>query len=94
MASNLIKLHQSHQVLYPAHMVKTSAVIEQPHLIGAVISAAANTAAQNWLAISANKPSAKTLSSAASFRSDWTNKRSYKGFYTFTTDRTPGGNIG
>jgi hypothetical protein len=69
-------------MLYPAHMVKTIAVIDQPHLIGAVISAAANN------------PSAKTLSSAASFRSDWTNKRSYKGFYTFTTDRTPGGNIG
>jgi hypothetical protein len=63
-------------------MVKTIAVIEQPHLIGAVISAAANNS------------SAKTPTSAASFRSDWTNKRSYKGFYTFTTDRTPGGNIG
>ena len=82
MAPKLIKLHQSQQMLYPARMVKTSAVIDQPHLIGAVISAAANN------------PSAKTLSSAASFRSDWTNKRSYKGFYTFTTDRTPGGNIG
>ena len=69
-------------MLYPAHMVKSSAVIEQPHLIGGVFSAAANN------------PSATTLSSAASFRSDWTNKRSYKGFYTFTTDRTPGGNIG
>ncbi len=80
-------------MLYPAHMVKTSAVIEQPHLIGAVIFGAAINAVQNWLAISSTNPSAKPLSSAASFRSDWTNKRSYKGFYTFTTDRTPGGYI-
>jgi len=81
-------------MLYPAHMVKTSAVNEQSHLIGAVIFGAAINAAQNWLAISSTIPSTKNLSSAASFRSDWTNKRSYKGFYTFTLDRTPGGYIG
>jgi hypothetical protein len=46
------------------------------------------SAAQNWLAITA------TIPSTASYRSDWTNKRSNKGFYTFTTDRTPGGYIG
>ncbi len=80
-------------MLYPAHMAKTSAVIEQPHLIGAVNFGAAINAAQNWLAISSTIPSAKSLPSAASFRSDSTNKRSYKGFYTFTTDRTPGGYI-
>lgn len=81
-------------MLYPALMVKTSAVNEQSHLIGAVIFGAAINAAQNWLAISSTIPSNQNLSSAASFRSDWTNKRSYKGFYTFTTDRTPGGYIG
>lgn len=80
-------------MLYPAHMAKTSAVMEQSHLFGAVISGAVFNTAQNWLAISSTIPSTKTLSSVASFRSDWTNKRSYKGFYTFTTDRTPGGNI-
>jgi hypothetical protein len=81
-------------MLYPALMAKTSVVNEQSHLIGAVIYGAAINAAQNWLAISSTIPSNKNLSSAASFRSDWTNKRSYKGFYTFTTDRTPGGYIG
>ena len=81
-------------MLYPALMAKTSVVNEQSHLIGAVIFGAAINAAQNWLAISSTIPSNKILSSAASFRSDWTNKRSYKGFYTFTTDRTPGGYIG
>jgi hypothetical protein len=81
-------------MLYPALMAKTSVVNEQSHLNGAVIFGAAINAAQNWLAISSTIPSNKNLSSAASFRSDWTNKRSYKGFYTFTTDRTPGGYIG
>ena len=81
-------------MLYPALMAKTSVVNEQSHLIGAVIFGAAINAAQNWLAISSTIPSNKNISSAASFRSDWTNKRSYKGFYTFTTDRTPGGYIG
>jgi hypothetical protein len=81
-------------MLYSALMAKTSVVNEQSHLIGAVIFGAAINAAQNWLAISSTIPSNKNLSSAASFRSDWTNKRSYKGFYTFTTDRTPGGYIG
>lgn len=81
-------------MLYPALMAKTSVVNEQSHPIGAVIFGVAINAAQNWLAISSTIPSNKNLSSAASFRSDWTNKRSYKGFYTFTTDRTPGGYIG
>ena len=70
-------------MLYPATMVKTSAVHYSMHTQGASISAA-----QNWLAISS------TIPSTASYRSDWTNKRSNKGFYTFTTDRTPGGYIG
>lgn len=73
---------------YPAHMAKTSAVLNQMHLVCASISAA-----QNWLAISATIPSASYADSSA-YRSDWTNKRSNKGFYTFTTDRTPGGFIG
>ena len=78
-------------MLYPPRMAKINAVnaaaLNQPHLFGAVLSAA-----QNWLAISATIPS--TNSTARSYRSDWTNKRSNKGFYTFTTDRTPGGYIG
>ena len=74
-------------MLYPAHMAKTSAVMNQMHSGGASISAA-----QNWLAISATIPSSNP--SVRSYRSDWTNKRSNKGFYTFTTDRTPGGYIG
>lgn len=72
---------------YPPHMAKTSAALNQMHSVSASISAA-----QNWLAISATIPS--TDSTARSYRSDWTNKRSNKGFYTFTTDRTPGGYIG
>ena len=75
-------------MLYPAHMAKTSAVLNKTHSFGAVISAA-----QNWLAISATIPSSSYANSSA-YRSDWTNKRSNKGFYTFTTDRTPGGYIG
>jgi hypothetical protein len=73
---------------YPAHMAKTSAVLNQMHSVSASISAA-----QNWLAISATIPSSSYADSSA-YRSDWTNKRSNKGFYTFTTDRTPGGYIG
>ena len=75
-------------MLYPAHMAKTSAVLNQMHSASASISAA-----QNWLAISATIPSSSYADSSA-YRSDWTNKRSNKGFYTFTTDRTPGGYIG
>ena len=75
-------------MLYPAHMAKTSAVLSAMHIQGALISPA-----QNWLAISATIPSSSYANSAA-YRSDWTNKRSNKGFYTFTTDRTPGGYIG
>ncbi len=75
-------------MLYPAGMAKTSAVLNQMHSVGASLSAA-----QNWLAISATIPSSSYADSSA-YRSDWTNKRSNKGFYTFTTDRTPGGYIG
>lgn len=75
-------------MLYPAGMAKTSAVLNQMHSVGASLSAA-----QNWLAISAAIPSSSYADSSA-YRSDWTNKRSNKGFYTFTTDRTPGGFIG
>jgi len=75
-------------MLYPAHMAKTSAVLNQTHSFGVAISAA-----QNWLAITATIPSSSYANSSA-YRSDWTNKRSNKGFYTFTTDRTPGGYIG
>jgi hypothetical protein len=70
-------------MLYPARMAKTSTALKSTHAQGAAIFAA-----QNWLAISS------TIPSTASYRSDWTNKRSNKGFYTFTTDRTPGGYIG
>ena len=83
-----MKLRRSHPMLYPAHMAKTSAVFNSMHAQGASISAA-----QNWLAISATIPSSSYANSSA-YRSDWTNKRSNKGFYTFTTDRTPGGYIG
>jgi hypothetical protein len=69
-------------------MAKTSAVIESMH-----ISSASIFAAQNWLAISSHIPSMSYAKSSA-YRTDWTNKRSNKGFYTFTTDRTPGGYIG
>jgi len=77
---------------YPARMAKTSAVLHQMHSFSASISAA-----QNWLAITATIPSSNQSASYAdssAYRSDWTNKRSNKGFYTFTTDRTPGGFIG
>ena len=79
-------------MLYPAGMAKTSAVLHQMHSFSASISAA-----QNWLAITATIPSSNQSASYAdssAYRSDWTNKRSNKGFYTFTTDRTPGGFIG
>lgn len=76
-------------MLYPHHMAKTSAVLNQMHSVSASISAA-----QNWLAISATIPSSKSYANSSAYRSDWTNKRSNKGFYTFTTDRTPGGYIG
>ena len=48
---------------------------------------AAPAAAVNSLAIF-------PASAKSSYRSAWTNKRSDKGFYTFTSDRTPGGYIG
>ena len=50
-------------------------------------SVAAPAAAVNWPAIS-------SAAAKSSYRTDWTNKRSSKGFYTFTLDRTPGSYIG
>ena len=47
----------------------------------------APAAAVNWPAIS-------PACAKSSYRSDWPNKRSNKGFYTFTPDRTPGSYIG
>lgn len=44
-------------------------------------------AAANWYAIN-------PITVKSSYRSDWTNKRSNKGFYTFTSDRTPRSYIG
>jgi pyruvate/2-oxoacid:ferredoxin oxidoreductase alpha subunit len=41
----------------------------------------------NWYAIT-------PITANSSYRSDWSNKRSNKGFYTFTLDRTPGSYIG
>ena len=66
-------------MLYPAGMAKTSAVLNKMHT--------------PWFAMSSAIPSSSYADSSA-YRSDWTNKRSNKGFYTFTTDRTPGGYIG
>ena len=48
---------------------------------------AASAAAANWPAIS-------SAAATSSYRTDWTNKRSNKCFYTFTADRTPGSYIG
>ena len=48
---------------------------------------AAPAAAVNWPAIS-------SAAATASYRTDWTNKRSNKGFYTFTLGRTPRSYIG
>lgn len=50
-------------------------------------AAAISAVAANWYAIN-------PVTAASSYRSNWTNKRSNKGFYTFTSDRTPGGYIG
>jgi hypothetical protein len=50
-------------------------------------SVAAPAAAVNWPAIS-------STAAKSSYRTGWTNKRSNKGFYTFTSDRTPGSYIG
>ena len=83
-----MKLRRSHPMLYPAHMASQfcAAEIDAPceciELRTALI-----------FAISATIPSSSYANSSA-YRSDWTNKRSNKGFYTFTTDRTPGGYIG
>lgn len=39
-------------------------------------------------AVAANSPAIISVATKSSYRSDWTNKRSNKGFYTFTSDRT------
>ena len=65
-------------MLYSCRMAK----LVNSHTAVAPIAATAN-----WYAI--NPVTAKS-----SDRSDWTNKRSNKGFYTFTSDRTPGSYIG
>ncbi len=65
-------------MLYSCRMAK----LVNSHTAVAPIAATAN-----WYAI--NPVTAKS-----SYRSDWTNKRSNKGFYTFTLDRTPGSFIG
>ena len=51
-----------------------------------------NTVAASAAAV--NSPAIFLANAKASYRSAWTNKRSDKGFYTFTLDRTPGGYIG
>ena len=45
-------------------------------------------------AAAVNSPAIFPICAKSSYRSAWTNKRSDKGFYTFTSDRTPGGYIG
>ena len=45
-------------------------------------------------AAAVNSPAIFPACAKSSYRSAWTNKRSDKGFYTFTSDRTPGGYIG
>ena len=45
-------------------------------------------------AAAVNSPAIFPAYAKSSYRSAWTNKRSDKGFYTFTSDRTPGGYIG
>ena len=59
-------------MLYSCRMAK---------LVNSHIAVAPIAATANWYAI--NPVTAKS-----SYRSDWTNKRSNKGFYTFTSDRT------
>jgi len=45
-------------------------------------------------AAAVNSPAIFPICAKSSYRSAWSNKRSNKGFYTFTSDRTPGGYIG
>ncbi len=45
-------------------------------------------------AAAVNSPAIFPVCVKATYRSAWSNKRSNKGFYTFTLDRTPGGYIG
>jgi hypothetical protein len=51
-------------------------------LVNAQTVVAPVAATANWYAINPVKAN-------SSYRSDWTNKRSNKCFYTFTSDRTP-----
>jgi len=52
----------------------------------------------NWtvtaFAVAADSPAINSVTAKSTYRSDWTNKRSNKGFYTFTSDRTPRSYIG
>jgi hypothetical protein len=45
-------------------------------------------------AVAADSPAINPIAAKSSYRSNWTNKRSNKGFYTFTSDRTPRSYIG
>ena len=45
-------------------------------------------------AVTADSPAINPIAAKSSYRSNWTNKRSNKGFYTFTSDRTPRSYIG
>ena len=65
-------------MLYSCRMAK---------LVNSTTVVAPIAAAANWYATT-------SVSAKSSYRSDWTNKRSNKGFYTFTSDRTPGSYIG
>ncbi len=55
-------------------------------LVNSNTAAAPIAATANWYAIT-------SITAKSSYRSDWSNKRSNKGFYTFTLDRTPGSYI-
>ena len=52
----------------------------------AVAPIAPIAATANWYAIT-------SITAKSSYRSDWSNTRSNKAFYTFTLDRTPGSYI-
>jgi len=55
-------------------------------LVNSNTAVAPIAATANWYAIT-------SITAKSSYRSDWSNKRSNKGFYTFTLDRTPGSYI-
>jgi hypothetical protein len=60
---------------------------EMAKLVNKHTAVAPIAATTNWYAIN-------PITAKSSYRSDWTNKRSNKGFYTFTLDRTTGSYIG